>query len=683
VDGYGDEADIRGRRALPERGREAQGAACRAWSTGYGGAMLRTFAAVLGITAALVPARGERPWNEDVIYFALTDRFYDGDPENNVPAGSDEALHDAGQKDISRYHGGDLRGLEKAIASGYFEALGVTALWVSPPVRNVWKSAFDLGGPKTGYHGYWTQDFLDVDPHIVSRRSLDGSKKYADSRDGRMQHYKDFVALAHARGLKVVQDIVCNHAGPVFYYDSNENGQLDREREMEWQMPYRADGPYEFTKWMSIPEWNAMPTMPGGPVTVLGRPVRTTGVLQQFSTYGRRGMSRDSLGKRDGEEVMCDFFALRDVFTDPKAPHFSALVDEFVEIYRFYVEEIGVDGFRVDTVKHVHREFWEAFTDRLREKAGPERAKRMILFGEIYDWSPYACGRYTYRAAWPARKEPCLDSVLNFNVCFTARQYLRHTGERWGSAVALETALKASASDKYNPTPGADGLNARQKMVNFIENHDGLNRFRVAGVSERHNLLANSLLLTLEGIPCLYYGTEAALLDSAGNTRDDSESGRMTFIPRGGDAQMRAVRDGGSFREIAAIIRLRRELPVLTRGEVAPLWVDSGESKVDDGIFAFARVEEKDGKIGSAAVVVFNAGRVKAKTAIPGNAMRLVTKNGSPLLAAGQRLVVRATIPAVAEFAPLIVRGEADGVPTAEIMVPAKTAVILTIENEK
>jgi hypothetical protein len=92
--------------------------------------------------------------------------------------------------------------LEKAIAGGYFEALGVTALWISPPVRNVWNSGADLGGPKTGYHGYWAQDFLDIDPHLTSRRSLDGAREYPDSREGRMQHYRDFVTLAHAHGLK-------------------------------------------------------------------------------------------------------------------------------------------------------------------------------------------------------------------------------------------------------------------------------------------------------------------------------------------------------------------------------------------------------------------------------------------------------------------------------------------------
>jgi hypothetical protein len=303
---------------------------------------------------------------------------------------------------------------------------------------------------------------------------------------------------------------------------------------------------------MSIPEWNALPTMPGGPVTILGHDVKTTGLLQKLDTYGRKGMSRDSLGKTDGEEIMCDFFALRDIWTDPKSSHFDQLVDEFVEIYRFYLEAVGVDGFRVDTLKHVHREFWEAFTARLRAKVGPERAKRLLMFGEVYDGAAVVCGKYTYPLLYPQKKEPVLDSVLNFQLCFGARDYLRRTRDRWGSPVGLENAIKAIDGPAYNPTPGPDGLSARQKLVNFVENHDGLNRFRVSGVSERANLLANALLYTIEGIPCIYYGTEIALEDKRGNTIGNSETGRLTFIPRGKEEQLKAARDAATFHELAA-----------------------------------------------------------------------------------------------------------------------------------
>ncbi len=626
-----------------------------------------------------------RAWNEEVIYSVLTDRFADGDPANDVPRGSDPTLYDAAQQDVAKYHGGDLRGLERAVASGYFETLGVSAIGISPPVRNVWYSLADPSGGRTGHHGYWAQDFLDIDPHIISSRSYDGAREYADTRDGRMEHYKDFVALAHAHGLKVIQDIVCNHAGPVFYYDGNLNGHLDRDSELEWRMPYRAEGYDEFAKWMGVPEWNALPTMPGGPLTILGREVRTTGLLQKLETYGRKGMSDGSLGKRNGEEVTCDFFALRDINTAPDSPHFSALVDEFVEIYGFYLEEIGVDGFRMDTVKHVHREFWDAFTERLRAKVGPERAKKLLICGEVQDGAQIILGRYTTRQQWPARKDPSLDSVLNFPLCGGVRSFLRHSLGRWGPVRELEDAVQIAVGASFNPTPGVDGLNARQKMVNFFEHHKGPNRFRVPGITARSNLLANAMILTMEGIPCLYYGTEVALEDARGKLIGESETGRMTFIPREKPERLDDARGSADFKELAAVTQLRRDLPALTVGQQQTLWADTGETRKDDGIFAFARYIEHEGKVDATrtVVVVFNAGTTQATTGLPGQPMRLLSKSGEPLLVQGERLVLRQTVPLTVELAPTVRVAWVKKKPTVEIAVPAKSVAIFTVQKQQ
>lgn len=625
-------------------------------------------ACALAFSAAAAPP--DRPWNHDVIYFALTDRFLDGDPANNVPPGSDPALYDAAQRNIDRYHGGDLRGLEIALAAGYFQKLGVTALWITPPVRNVWNSAFDLGGGKTGYHGYWTQDFLDIDPHLTSAKSLDGRKTYPDSRDGRMQHYRDFVALAHARGIQVIQDVVCNHAGPVFYYDTNGNGLDDGKQ--EWIPGYKRDGFHTGATWANRPAWNQLRTAPDGPQTVLGKRIATTGALAQLESYGRKGMSGGSLGASDGEEIMCDFFSLRDFWTDPRGERFDALVNEFVEIYAFYLETVGVDGLRIDTVKHVHREFWDAFTERLRKRLGPEKARRMLLFGEIYSGNPQTAGRYTFRGDYAENKAPCLDSVLNFQCCDAVRDYLRHTDGGFRPAKALEKMLGDTAPESpfFNPTPGLDGLPARRKLVNFMENHDGLNRFRVAGIDARQNTLANALVLTLEGIPCLYYGTEIALEDPDGRVGRDGETGRRTLWPRGtGAAALIAAANGSA---LAPFTRLRRELPALREGGIATLWVDGGASE-DDGIFAFARYVEKAGAIDTAqtVIVVCNASPARASATRAAEHTMPLTVGGRALLAAGQTLrladAAASTLPA--EASPAVVWE--DGKPKVVITVPA------------
>ncbi len=576
------------------------------------------------ISWALLSGAGARPWSDDVIYFAMTDRFCDADPANNTPAGCDPALYDSQQEEISRYQGGDLRGMEKALQAGYFNDLGVTALWLTPVVRNVWRSGYDLGGWKSGYHGYWAQDWLDIDPHLTSRTSLTG-QAYPDDAEGRMEHYRDFVKLAHSKGIKVIQDVVMNHAGPVFYYDENGDGVFNVEKKEEWVQPFIKNGYHANAKWADLPKWNAERAQPDGPRELLGVKIATKGTLSQLDSYSRKGFSHDSLGKSDGEEVTCDFFSLRDLWTAPDGGHFDALVDEFVEIYQFYLTTVGVDGLRIDTGKHVHPAFWDAFTARLRKRLGPAAADK-ILFGEIYDGNPVRLGQNTWRSDWQQHPEPALDSVLDFNFCFNAREYLRHPGQEFGSPAALEKSLgtrTATDSKKrplYNPNPGADGLNSQQKMITFIENHDGLNRFRVGGITGERNRLAQALLITLPGIPCLYYGTEFDLLDRCGKVGRDGETGRMIFYRHQGGPTMKEVKSSVAYSNIAKLAALRAKLPVLGTGKLIPLWVDNESSNDDDGVFAFARVSD-DGE--SFAVVVVNASDAKRVTSDGFHVIRL------------------------------------------------------------
>jgi glycosidase len=580
---------------------------------------------LISLLAAIVTPAVARPWSDDVMYFVMTDRFLDGDPANNNPPGCDPALYDARQKDISRYLGGDLRGLEKAIDSGYFNDLGVTALWLTPVVKNVWRSGYDLGGWKTGYHGYWAQDWLDIDPHLTSRVSLTG-KPYSDDAEGRMEHYRDFVKLAHSKGIKIIQDVVLNHAGPVFYYDVNDDGVFDVSKKDEWVQPFMRDGFHTNAKWADLPKWNAARTQPDGARELLGKTIATKGVLSRLDTYGRKGFSNESLGRTDGEEVMCDFFSLRDFWTAPDGSHFDELVDEFVEIYAFYLTTVGADGLRIDTVKHAHHEFWDAFIKRLRARLGSVAADK-LLFGEIYDGDPAVLGRYTWRSDWPASDEPVLDAVLDFNTCFSARSYLRQNGQHFGTAADLEKSLATRTTVDpsnnrpfYNPTPGPDGLNSQQKIITFIENHDGLNRFRVDGVTARRNRLAQGLVMTLPGIPCLYYGTEISLLDKDGKVNEDGETGRMMFYPRRDGPNTAEVKSSTPFTEIKALAVLRESLPVLRKGSMIPLWVDSESGNGDDGVFAFARASD-DG--GTFVVVVMNASDETRVTGTESHSMQL------------------------------------------------------------
>jgi glycosidase len=294
-------------------------------------------------------------------------------------------------------------------------------------------------------------------------------------------------------------------------------------------------------------------------------------------------------------------------------------VVEFVEIHAFYLLDVGVDGLRIDTVKHVHHGFWDAFTERLRKRLGPA-AKDKLIFGEVYDTDPEILGRYTWRSDWPARTDPGLDGVLNFQLCHAARDYLRQAGEAHGHAGGIEKAMETLFGESdigrplFNPNPGPDGRNSREKSITFIENHDALNRFRVAGMTAERSDLAQVLILSLPGIPCLYYGAEAALLDPHSRPGDQSESGRQTLFGRDRVITPSSSKRTASFRAISRMAALRRAHPALRAGGFAPLWVDSPGSAEDDGILAFTRGMESAGRV----ILIFNAAAAPRAPVLPG-----------------------------------------------------------------
>ncbi|HEY6039811.1 MAG TPA: alpha-amylase family glycosyl hydrolase, partial [Kofleriaceae bacterium] len=133
-------------------------------------------------------------WRDQVIYQIMVDRFADGDPNNNMNVEPSVP---------GKFHGGDWQGVIDHL--DYLHDLGVTALWISPVVKNVEDDAgFD------SYHGYWTQDFLRPNAHF-----------------GDLEKLRELVDAAHAKGMLVILDVVTNHMGQLFYYDINGNGQPD------------------------------------------------------------------------------------------------------------------------------------------------------------------------------------------------------------------------------------------------------------------------------------------------------------------------------------------------------------------------------------------------------------------------------------------------------------------------
>ncbi len=326
----------------------------------------------------------ERPAEDEIIYFVLPDRFANGDPSNDRGGFAGDRLvsgFDPGDKGF--FHGGDLAGLTGKL--DYIQGMGVTAIWFAPIFANK-----PVQGPddnkSAGYHGYWVTDFTRVDPHF-----------------GTNAEFKSFVQAAHARGMKVYMDIITNHTADVIKYaEGAENGYRYRSR---------ADFPYSrsargapindgflgddiqtaenFAK-LTDPAFAYTPVVPAAE-----RDIKRPAWLNDPVYYHNRGDTTfTGESSRHG-----DFVGLDDLFTE----HPRVLAG-MTEIYGNWITQFGIDGFRIDTARHVNPEFWQSFVPAILAVAEAEGIPNFHIFGEVYKDVPDSgyIAQYTRRDGFPA-----------------------------------------------------------------------------------------------------------------------------------------------------------------------------------------------------------------------------------------------------------------------------------------
>ena len=489
-------------------------------------------------------------WRDEVIYQVLVDRFANGDVNNDINVTYDETS-------LARYMGGDYQGILDHL--DYLEELGVTTLWISPVVVNVEEDA-----GSASYHGYWAQDFLAVNPHF-----------------GDMAKLRELSAELHARDMKLVVDIVVNHIGQLFYYDINRNGQpdittfydtnggSDETIVTEWDPRWDPRGVQGYTSlgesgpaplgWVNMPEINRVPPNPPE--------------LWNDAWYNRKGRVTNWA---DGAQVLEGDFpgGLKDLKTE-----LPAVQDAMVDIYASWIENANLDGFRIDTLKHVEHAFWQAFAPGIRERAAALGKEKFFMFGESFDGDDALNGSFTF--------DEEVDSVVYFSQKF---QIYDDVFKRGGATRKIE-ALYGQRDDHYGTTPHTRGAGQapRDLLVNFLDNHD-IPRFLYDAPSVPALQSALTYLMTQDGIPCLYYGTEQGL--SGGN----DPANREPLWPTAFDTS------GALYRHIAALGALRRDLVPLRRGDFTLRWTtDRTDGEEDAGIVAFERAYE-----GERVLVVIN-----------------------------------------------------------------------------
>jgi glycosidase len=512
-------------------------------------------------------------WRDEVIYQLVTDRFADGDVSNNF---------NVDRSALGKYQGGDWQGIIDRV--DYLKKLGVTAVWISPPVKNVEEDA-----GVAGYHGYWQQDFLRPNPHF-----------------GDLAKFQEMVEVLHRNGIRVIQDIVTNHIGQLFYYDINLNGVPDVNlfgsgdrsfltRITEYDPDFRPEGIQAFTSlgeaglapilWRFEPESNHVPVQPPE--------------FQNPDWYHRKGRITD-FNQLD-QLTTGDFpGGLKDL----KTTH-PDVRRALIRVFSFWIQVGNIDGFRIDTLKHVEHGFWQEFAPAIRRFAKSLGKEKFFLFGEAFDGNDELVGSFTFNE----EVDSAFYFPLKFQVFDDVFKYNQPTRK-------IENLYQARLRN-YGSTPHENGIGIapQQALVTFIDNHD-VPRFLFQRPSLRALHSALFFLFTWDGIPCLYYGTEQQF--AGGNDPANRERLWDSGYATGNE----------TFQLIQRLIGLRKLYPPLRRGNVQMRWVsDRTGSEQDAGVYAFERTYQ-----GETVLVVGNASDTNsAETAFGGGEMQTSFPAGTEL----------------------------------------------------
>lgn len=402
-----------------------------------------------------------RDIRDDIFYFVLPDRFNNGKPENDN--GSAElGISNGGLKvdDKFGFHGGDIAGVEQKL--DYLQDMGVTAIWMTPILRN---KAIQWGG--YAHHGYWIVDFTQIDPHFGSNDDL-----------------KSLIEAAHKKGMKIFFDIITNHTADVIRFEEchNPDGSFKGKQTCEYKSLEQLKNGDKYTPF--VPEQEQQVKVPAW--------------LNDPKYYHNQG---DSFWQGESA-INGDFVGLDDLNT-----LHPDVITGMIDIYKNIITEFKPDGFRIDTVKHVHMPFWRAFSPAIIEHAKSLNIPNFHIFGEVYSGDPVELSSYTTDGKMP--------SVLDFGFQSAAADVF-YRGKNPSVIATL-----FDNDDYYNDHDSQADL-----LMNFLGNHDmGRAGYFIDDANPditdeerlRRNVLSHALMYFSRGVPVVYYGDEQGFTGDGGD----------------------------------------------------------------------------------------------------------------------------------------------------------------------
>lgn len=425
--------------------------------------------------------------NSDVLYMLMPDRFASGRNITKPMKGLNPYVVDRSKPSLR--HGGDLEGVRQHL--DYFNQLGVTALWFTPVLEN---NSPDMNS-QSSYHGYATTNYYRVDP-----------------RFGTNEDYARLVAEAHAKGLKVVMDMIFNHCG----YDH----------------PWVKDMPSK--DWFNTPEW-----MKKGDSYYLQTSYKLTPVLDPYAS------------KVDKRETVDGWFVRSMPDLNQKNPH---VMTYLIQNSEWWIETVGIDGIRMDTYPYADRKAMSQWMKILNEEY-----PNFNTVGETWVTEP------AYTAAWQkdsklSKVNSYLKTVMDFSFYDKINLAKHEETDAWWKG--LNRIYNSLCYDYLYENPSS--------VMAFIENHD-TDRFLENGKDTLALKQALALLLTINRIPQLYYGTEVLMNGTKevtdGNVRCDFPGGFAGDKHNAFTAEGRTKAENSMFNRLSKLLKWRRNNMVITKGK--------------------------------------------------------------------------------------------------------------------
>lgn len=405
-------------------------------------------------------------WENATIYFLLTDRFNNGDTTNDI---NFDRNKETGE--LRGFEGGDIVGITKKIQEGYFNNLGINAIWFTPIVEQIHGDVDEGTGTTYGYHGYWAKDWTVLDPNFGTKEDL-----------------KKLVEVAHKNGIRIILDAVLNHTGPVT--------ETDHVWPSEW---VRTNPQCTYQDYESTITCTLVKNLPDIRTESNNAVVIPAPLAEKWKSEGRY--------KQEMKEL--DDFFKRTGY--PRAPRFF-----IIKWLTDYITEFGIDGYRADTVKHIEEAVWGEFKNECDyafaewKINNPDKVlddNDFYLVGEIYNYNISGGQYFDFGDKKINYFENGFNSLINFEFKHNAQNNYEKFFSKYSNI--LNDVLK-----DYG-------------VLNYITSHDDSSPFDI----ERSKPFESATkLLLCPGTSQMYYGDESARsLIIAGTIGDATLRSKMNW----------------------------------------------------------------------------------------------------------------------------------------------------------